>query len=114
MGARKCFDYRAGDVVGEIERYLDTEGAVGNHEEGRPRVPYIVDCIGSREGTLRPLAKIAERGSKVAVMLPVINVHADGDQKPELEMDVSKALPGQWKDGVDLRGVRTFFYHEVC
>ena len=114
MGARKCFDYRDGDVVGEIERYLDVEGAAGSREEGRPRVPYIVDCIGSREGTLRPLTKLAERGSKVAVMLPVINVHADGDQKPELEMDVSKALPGQWKDGVDLRGVRTFLYHEVC
>ncbi|EAQ89238.1 hypothetical protein CHGG_05857 [Chaetomium globosum CBS 148.51] len=108
MGARRCFDYREGDVVGEIERYLDLEG----REEGRPRVPYIVDCIGSREGTLRPLTKIAEKGSRVAVMLPVINVHAGGDRKPELEMDVSKALPGQWKDGVDLKGVRTLLYHE--
>ncbi|KAK3298970.1 uncharacterized protein B0H64DRAFT_422587 [Chaetomium fimeti] len=111
MGARRCFDYRGGDVVWEIERYLDREGA-GSREEGRPRVPYIVDCIGSREGTLRPLTKIAERGSKVAVMLPVINVHAGEGQEPELEMDVAKALPGQWKDGVELRGVRTFCYHE--
>lgn len=111
MGAKKCFDYRDGDVVGEILRYLDREG-LGGGEEGRPRVPYIVDCIGSREGTLRPLTKIAERGSRVAVMLPVINVHAGEGRKPELEMDVTKALPGQWKDGVELRGVRTFFYHE--
>ncbi|KAH6627906.1 hypothetical protein F5144DRAFT_288364 [Chaetomium tenue] len=109
MGARECFDYREGDVAREIAQYLDLQGPAG---EGRPRVPYIVDCIGSREGTLRPLTKIAESGSRVAVMLPVINVHAGENQEPELEMDVSKALPGQWKDGVDLKGVRALLYHE--
>ncbi|KAJ4295661.1 hypothetical protein N0V88_004363 [Collariella sp. IMI 366227] len=78
--------------------------------EGRPRVPYLVDCIGSKEGSLRPLTKIAEAGSKVAVMLPVINVHSSDDQEPEYEMDVGKVFPEAWKKGVDVRGTRTHFY----
>ncbi|KAK4035152.1 chaperonin 10-like protein [Parachaetomium inaequale] len=109
LGARECFDYRGENVVGEILGYLDKVEVEGG---GRSRVPYIVDCIGSLEGTLRPLSKIAEKGSKVAVMLPVINVHAGQDREPELEMDVNKALPGQWKEGVELRGVRTHFYYK--
>ncbi|KAL2019487.1 hypothetical protein VTK56DRAFT_9603 [Thermocarpiscus australiensis] len=107
LGAKACFDYRSGDVVEQILKYAD--GVRGPDATG-PRVPLIVDCIGSKEGTLRPLTKIAEAGSKVAVMLPVINVHAARDRAPEYEMDVSKALPGEWKAGVELRGVRTHFW----
>lgn len=110
LGAKECFDYRRGDVVEEILRHASQSEA---SKPGRPRIPYIVDCIGSREGTLRPLSKIAEKGAKVAVMLPVINVHATEDRTPELEMDVSKVLPREWAEGVELRGVRTFFYAKV-
>lgn len=115
LGARVCFDYREEDVAAAVAAYLDSESnSSSNNKPGRPRVPYIVDCIGSREGTLRPLTRIAEGGSRVAVMLPVINVHASKDREAELEMDVTKVLPGEWKDGVQLRGVRTFLYYQVC
>ncbi|KAL2153976.1 hypothetical protein VTH82DRAFT_2652 [Thermothelomyces myriococcoides] len=113
LGARVCFDYREEDVAAAVAAYLDSESnSSSNNKPGRPRVPYIVDCIGSREGTLRPLTRIAEGGSRVAVMLPVINVHASKDREAELEMDVTKVLPGEWKDGVQLRGVRTFLYYQ--
>jgi NADPH:quinone reductase-like Zn-dependent oxidoreductase len=111
LGAKECFDYRKGSVVEEIARYLaDAEGSVS---AGRPRVRFFVDCIASREGTLRPLSKIAEPGSTVAIMMPVINVHASDQQAPEYEGDVSKVLPGEWAEGVELKGTRTFFYAKV-
>ncbi|KAI8198872.1 hypothetical protein KHU50_008393 [Colletotrichum sp. SAR 10_65] len=101
IGARETFSYRDGDVARKIL------GVVG--EEG---VPYVLDCIGSVEGTLRPLTKIAGRGTKVAVMLPVIVRDATEEVEPEYEMDVSKVLVGEWAAGVEVRGVRTHFYLE--
>ncbi|KAK1638395.1 zinc-binding dehydrogenase [Colletotrichum phormii] len=101
MGARETFSYRDADVV---EKIL---GAVG--EEG---VPFVLDCIGSVEGTLRPLTKIAGKGTKVAVMLPVIVRDATEEVEPEYEMEVKNVLVGEWADGVELRGVRTHFYLE--
>lgn len=99
FGAAVCFDYTQEDVVQQI---LSKEADI----------PYIVDCIGSLEGTLTPLSKIAGNGSKVAVMLPVITMHASSTQEPGYEMDVSKVLVGEWKEGVEVRGVRTHFYTE--
>lgn len=113
LGARECFDYREPGVVERILDYVDREAERSKKRDG-PEVPFIVDCIGSREGTLRPLSRIAERGAKVAVMMPVINVHAGEDQAPEYEMDISKVLVGEWKEGVELIGTRTFFYARVC
>ncbi|OAQ26849.1 GroES-like protein [Linnemannia elongata AG-77] len=102
LGATVCFDYRKFDVVDNILDYLkDAE---------EPKVPYILDCIGSLKGTLEPLAKIAQRGSRVAVMLPVIVKDASEEEEPVYEMDVSKCLPGKWADGAIVRGVRTHFY----
>ncbi|KAK4127178.1 GroES-like protein [Parathielavia appendiculata] len=106
LGAGACFDYRRENAVEEILGHI----AKQHDADVLPKVPYIVDCIGSKEGTLRPLTKIAEKGTKVAVMLPVINVHAARDREPDLEMDVSKALPGEWKEGIELKGVRTHGY----
>ncbi|KAF9904639.1 hypothetical protein EC991_002513 [Linnemannia zychae] len=104
LGATVCFDYRKSDVINNILDYLkDAE---------EPKVPYILDCIGSLNGTLKPLAKIAERGSRIAVMLPVIIKDANEEEEPVYEMDVSKCLPGEWADGVIVRGVRTHFYLE--
>jgi Zn-dependent alcohol dehydrogenase len=110
LGAKECFDYRREGVVEDVLGYVGrgVQGAQG------PRVPFILDCIGSVEGTLRPLAKIAEAGSKVAIMLPVIKVHASEDQASEVEMDVNRVLPEEWKKGVELKGTRTFFYMKVC
>ncbi|KAG0350635.1 hypothetical protein BGZ54_003709, partial [Gamsiella multidivaricata] len=102
LGATVCFDYRKPDVVNNILDYLkDAE---------EPKVPYILDCIGSLNGTLEPLAKIAQRGSRVAVMLPVIVKDASEEEEPVYEMDVSKCLPGKWANGAIVRGVRTHFY----
>lgn len=97
LGASVCFDYGQKDVV---EQIFAKES----------NIPYIIDCIGSVEGTLTPLSRIAGSGSKVAIMLPVIVAHASSTDVPEYEMDVSKVLVGQWKQGVELRGVRTHFY----
>lgn len=100
MGASLCFDYSDPHIT---EQILKAE----------PEVPYIIDCIGSLENTLRPLSKIAQSGSKVAVMLPVIVRDATADEEPLYEMDVQQCLQGGWKDGVELRGVRTHFYQDV-
>ncbi|KAG5657128.1 hypothetical protein KAF25_001717 [Fusarium avenaceum] len=102
IGATQTFDYRKDDVVDQILEF------VNNKPE--PKLPYIIDCIGSLEGTLKPLSKLAQRGSTVAVMLPLIIKDATAEEEPEYEMDTSKVLVGQWADGVDVRGVRTHFY----
>lgn len=99
LGAAVCFDYAHQDIV---EQILSKEADI----------PYIIDCIGSLQGTLMPLSKIASKGSKVAVMLPVITTHASSTQVPEYEMDVSNVLVGEWKKGVEVKGVRTHFYTE--
>lgn len=98
LGASAAFDYNSEDAVKSLS--------------SGPHIPYIIDCIGSLEGTLTPLSKIAGKGTKVAVMLPVIVSHASNSDAPTYEMDVSKVLVGQWKEGVELRGVRTHFYQD--
>jgi NADPH:quinone reductase-like Zn-dependent oxidoreductase len=107
LGAKACFDYTDDDVVEQVLKY------VGDGKDGKPRVPYVLDCIGSLEGTLRKIAKLAERGTKVAIMLPVIIKHANDKEAPVYEMDVTKVLPGEWKEGVELKGTRTHFYLKV-
>ncbi|KAF8981042.1 hypothetical protein BGZ52_003343 [Haplosporangium bisporale] len=102
LGATACFDYRKTDVVDKILDYLK--------DEDEPKAPYILDCIGSLNGTLEPLAKIAQRGSRVAIMLPVIIKDATEDEEPVYEMEVSKCIPFKWAEGTIVRGVRTHFY----
>ena len=105
LGATACFDYTKPKVVETIL------GAVDTPEE--PIIPYIIDCIGSMEGSLRPLTRIAQRDSKVSVMLPVIIKDATEEDEPLYEMDVSKCHPDEWAPGVILKGVRTHHYLEV-
>lgn len=100
-GAVQCFDYRDSSVIEEIKNYAERRGT-------HPSIPYILDCIGSQEGSLRPLAKIAESGSKVAVLLPVILKHAATGIKPEYTHDVEGSA--DWQSGVEAQGVRTHFY----
>ncbi|KAM5373408.1 hypothetical protein ACJZ2D_007003 [Fusarium nematophilum] len=92
VGATECFDYRRDDVVDRILDYTS--------DRAEPRVPYILDCIGSLEGTLKPLSKIAQRSSRVAVMLPVILRDATEEAEPEYEMDVSKVLNEFFKENM--------------
>ena len=64
-GATACFDYGDPDVTARILEH------VGPAPDGTgPRVPFVVDAIGSLDGTLAPLTRVAERGTRVAVMLP--------------------------------------------
>ncbi|EXJ92113.1 hypothetical protein A1O3_00663 [Capronia epimyces CBS 606.96] len=104
-GAAKSFDYR--DRAGNVEQQiLDFVAA----QAPTARIAYILDCIGSLEGSVRPVARIARAGAKVAVMLPVIVKDAADGVKPEYDMDV-KAV-ADWADGVQAVGVRTHFYLE--
>lgn len=113
-GARACFDYTQPDVVDKI--LAAVAATQDNKEEGtnnnnNNNIPYIVDCIGSVQDTLLPLSKIARRGTKVAIMLPVIVRHASGTEAPWYAMDVHR-VDGtvRWEEGVLLSGVRTHFY----
>lgn len=96
LGATQVFDYNASDVVSSL------------HQLGH--IHYIIDCIGSQSGSLEPISQIAEAGSKVAIMLPVIVRDATDTIEPIYSMNVSEFT--KWADGVDVRGVRTHFYLE--
>ncbi|KAF9694622.1 hypothetical protein EKO04_007282 [Ascochyta lentis] len=96
LGAKALFDYNDSDVVSALLR------------EGR--IPLILDCIGSKYGSLTPISHVAKSGAKVAILLPVIIRDSSETEAPEYEMDVLKAA--DWERGGDARGVRTHFYHE--
>ncbi|KAF2279441.1 GroES-like protein [Westerdykella ornata] len=100
LGAKVVFDYRNEGVVDQIL-------ATGN-EQQENSIPRILDCIGSVEGSIRPISGIAKSGTTVAILLPVIVRHASDAEAPIYGMDVGAAA--EWKDGVKVRGVRTHFY----
>jgi NADPH:quinone reductase-like Zn-dependent oxidoreductase len=100
LGATTCFDYSDADVTEQI-----------NAREGS--IQYIIDCIGHLDGTLRPLTRIAQKDTIVAIMMPAILRDATETEPSELNMDPSVLLTDLWKDGVKLIGVRTFFYEKV-
>lgn len=74
-------------------------------------VKYVLDCIGSKHGSLIHEAAIAGPGSKVAVLLPVIVKDATEDEAPEYALEVQDQA--DWKAGVEVVGVRTHFYKDV-
>lgn len=98
LGAQQVFDYRDPNVVQAII------GAYGD-------IPLILDCIGSQDGSIAPIAKIAKKGTIAAILLPVIVKDSTETEDPVYEMDVSKAAA--WAQGVDARGVRTHHYLNV-
>jgi NADPH:quinone reductase-like Zn-dependent oxidoreductase len=100
LGARDVYDYNDPDVVSSI---LQGAGSGG--------VSFVFDCIGSKQGSIAPISRIAVRGTRVAILLPVIVKDSTDEQDPEYEMDVEKAAG--WAQGVDVRGVRTHFYLNV-
>ncbi|KAF2225021.1 hypothetical protein BDZ85DRAFT_272983 [Elsinoe ampelina] len=85
-GATKTFDYSDSAVVSQLR-------SLGG-------LPLIIDCIGSRDNSLAFVARVAESGSKVAIMLLVI------------VKDASETSEPVWADGVEARGVRTHSYQE--
>ncbi|KAK1995413.1 zinc-binding dehydrogenase [Colletotrichum falcatum] len=97
LGATVCFDYRDEDVVERIQKHL-----------GQNSVPYVIDCIGHLSGSLKPITRLAEKGTKVAVMLPVVIKDPTETEAPVYQM--TEPAEGQWKDGVIVKGVRTHFY----
>ncbi|KAJ4355349.1 hypothetical protein N0V95_003024 [Ascochyta clinopodiicola] len=99
LGAKALFDYNDDDVVSSLLR-----------EGGATGIPLILDCIGSKYGSIGPISQVARNGAKVAILLPVIVRDSSETEAPEYEMDVHKAA--DWEEGVDARGVRTHFYPE--
>ncbi|KAF5598396.1 zinc-binding dehydrogenase [Fusarium pseudocircinatum] len=99
LGAAQTFDYHDVDVVEKIISAAE-------------RIPYVLDCIGDVEGSLRPLTKIARHGSRVAVVAPIIIRHASQEVEPQLTRDPSSVLISEWEEGVEVVPVMTFFYQE--
>lgn len=102
MGAAHCFDYRDPNVAKQIMESVERQPSV---------IPFVIDCIGSKSGSLAQIIKIAQRGTRVAVLLPVLIQDATEQEPPEYSMDVKKSV--QWAEGVETRGVRTHFYKDV-
>lgn len=107
LGATEVIDYKDAGVVEAI-----LAAAAKVRGDKRPLVPMIIDCIGSQKGSVEPISKVAEKGSTVAIMLPVILVHSTNDQAPEYAMDAEPTA--KWADGVEVRGVRTHHVFLVC
>lgn len=102
-GAASCFDYKDGNVVENILHFVQGK-------QGTTLIPHIVDCISSQSGSLSAISKLAQNGSRVAAMLPVVIKDAAEGVKPEYSMQPENAV--QWADGVTVIGVRTHFYLE--
>lgn len=102
LGATAVLDYIQADVVQQISALF------GKHAGSA----LILDCVGSSQGSIAPIAKVAEKGAIVAVLLPVIVKDVSNTDVPEYSLDAGAAAP--WADGVTVRGVRTHFYLEVC
>lgn len=118
LGASACVDYRDPDVAEKIlAAASEMHGKSGGDGAAKGTIPFIVDCIGSLDGSLRPILekKIAQPGSIVAVMLPVILTRAGPDQVPEYAMDageVARGLGVTEDSGIAVKGVRTHFVYE--
>jgi NADPH:quinone reductase-like Zn-dependent oxidoreductase len=100
LGAKALFDYNDADVMTSL---LQAGGESG--------ISLVLDCIGSKNGSIAPISQVVKSGAKVAILLPVIVRDSSETEAPEYEMDVQKAA--HWKSGVEVRGVRTHFYHDV-
>ncbi|KAF1362720.1 GroES-like protein [Lizonia empirigonia] len=71
-------------------------------EGGDSGIPMILDCIGSKYGSIAPISKVAKTAAKVAILLPVIVRDSTETEAPEYEMDVERAA--NWDAGVVARG----------
>lgn len=104
-GATKCFDYNEPDVTEQILQYASPLTTDPN--AGTASIPFILDCIGSSTGSVLPLSRIAQSGSKVAILLPIILTPSTPTTIPEHSMDTSTF---RWAPNVTAIGVRTHFY----
>lgn len=106
LGAYEVFDYKDHKVV-----ELLSDAAKKIRGDAKPAIPMVIDCIGSQEGSLKAIAQVAQRGTRVAIMLPVILKYASNDQIPEYSMEVESVVA--WAEGVEPKGVRTHFVWKV-
>ncbi len=100
FGATSIFDYNDPEVVNLMFK------SVKSIEE--PAIPFILDCIGSQSGSVTPISRIAQRGTRVAVLLPVIIRDPTEKETPEYTLDAQATA--SWAEGVGVFGVRTHFY----
>ena len=100
FGAAHVFDYNDPDVSDSILESIKSTG--------KTAIPFILDCIGSQTGSVDPTSHIAGRGSKVAVLLPIIIRDATDTDEPKYTLDAQAAA--SWAEGVEVFGVRTHFY----
>ncbi|EIW77182.1 GroES-like protein [Coniophora puteana RWD-64-598 SS2] len=94
MGAAEVYDYRDPAVVENILKGGE--------------VRYVLDSIGSVDGSVTPISKIVRRGAIVAVLLPVIIKDASEEEAPIYTFDVTGSV--NWEEGVTALGVRTHSY----
>lgn len=100
-GATKCFDYNDPNITDDILAY-----AKSLHPDGT--IPSILDCIGSLSGSVLPLSRIAQAGSTVAILLPIVIRASTPITAPEYGMDVTNAVP--WNPHVTAIGVHANSY----
>ncbi|KAF1993657.1 GroES-like protein [Amniculicola lignicola CBS 123094] len=98
FGARWTLEYRSSNIVQDI---LDTTGT---------DIRYVLDCVGSLEGSMKPVSKVAGKGCTVAILLPVVVRDSSEDNDPLYGMDTQGCC--DWEQGVEVKGVRTHFYLE--
>ena len=103
LGATETYDYNSPDDLDRLREALESQSQQGVRVK-------VLDNIGSVGGSMEPLARITPSGSLVAVLLPVIKIHAEEDRAPEYSMDTQSLV--KWKEGVQTVGVRTHFYAE--
>ncbi|EXJ60445.1 hypothetical protein A1O7_04598 [Cladophialophora yegresii CBS 114405] len=121
-GAAKCFDYRDPNAEENIissmgsEPTTATDATTTDNSDDTANI-YILDCIGSLEGSVLPISRIVSRivrttprcaRVKVAILLPIIVVEPSPGVRPIYEMDVLNVA--DWPVGVEATGVRTHFY----
>lgn len=79
---------------------------------GEQGVRFVIDCIGSVEGSVRPISRIVKApGTIVAIMLPVVIKDTTDPDGPSYSMDVKENV--EWAEGAIVKGVRTHFYMQV-
>ena len=105
LGATEVYDYRSPTVVEDIL------AAHPSKDGEAPAIPMIIDCIGSVQGSVCHIVRLAQCGSVTTLMLPAIVKHASKDQIPEYAMDFTSLA--DWAEGVVVRGVRAFFFWTV-
>ena len=91
IGAAHVFDYNDTDVVASIL-------GIASKDEG---IPLVLDCIGSLNGSITPISKLAKKGSKIAILLPVVVKDSSETDDPIYAMDVEK-IDAQFDRAVEI------------